>query len=120
MNFNEYQHAAVRTAKRFPDPKWELMHAALGLATEGGEFTTEVKRMVIYDQPLTADREAHIREELGDALWYIALACEALGMSMHLVARENIDKLKKRFPETYSNAAAEARADKGGLGARES
>lgn len=120
MNFNEYQHAAVRTAKRFPDPKWELNHAALGLATESGEFTTEVKRMVIYDQPLDPSREAHIREELGDILWYVALACEALGMSMHLVARENIDKLQKRFPEKYTNAAAEARADKGGLDARNS
>jgi hypothetical protein len=33
---------------------------------------------------------------------------------------ENIAKLQERFPNAYSNAAAEARADKGGLDARNS
>ncbi len=31
---------------------------------------------------------------------------------------ENIAKLRERFPDAYSNEAAEARADKGGLDAR--
>jgi NTP pyrophosphatase (non-canonical NTP hydrolase) len=63
---------------------------------------------------------AHMAEELGDLLWYIALAAESLGISMADMARGNIDKLQQRYPEKYSNDAAEARADKGGLDARTS
>jgi hypothetical protein len=36
------------------------------------------------------------------------------------IRRVNIDKLRLRFPDAYSDAAAEARADKGGLSASES
>jgi len=35
-----------------------------------------------------------------------------------IVRAKNIEKLKQRFPAAYSNAAAEARADKRGLSAR--
>lgn len=120
MNFNEYQDAANRTAKWFPSVGENLMHAQMGKATEGGEFATIVKRHVIYGKPLTQVMIDHIREELGDDLWYTALACTAIGTTMGQVARENIAKLKDRFPEKYSDEAAEARADKAGADARNS
>jgi hypothetical protein len=41
-------------------------------------------------------------------------------VSMRKVAQNNIAKLQARFPDKFSGAAAEARADKGGLGHRES
>ena len=120
MNFNEYQAAAIRTAKPLPTLAENLAHAALGIATEGGEFTTEVKRAAIYGKQVSDEMRAHMAEELGDLLWYVALAAEHLGVPMHQIARGNIDKLQKRFPEKYSNEAAEARTDKGGLSARAS
>lgn len=115
MEFNEYHSAAIRTAKLFSDLGQDLAHAALGLTTEVGEFTTEVKRISIYRKEMTPEMRAHMLEELGDTLWYIALACEHLGCPMDRIARDNIDKLRKRFPEKYTDQAAEARADKGGL-----
>lgn len=42
------------------------------------------------------------------------------GTTGDIVRAENIAKLRKRFPEAYSDAAAEARADKGGVDARNS
>lgn len=120
MNFLEYQAAALRTAKSFNHLPTDLTHAALGLATEGGEFTTIVKRAAIYDRPLTAEDFNHMAEELGDTLWYIALACEHLGVTLNTVAERNIAKLAKRYPQSYSNESAESRADKGGIGPRES
>lgn len=120
MNFNEYQANAIRTAKMFDSIGANLVHAALGLATEAGEFTTEVKRIGIYNRPMTEEMQQHMAEELGDVLWYVALACEHLHISMHQIARENIAKLQKRFPEKYSDQAAEQRADKGGLPASQS
>lgn len=43
-----------------------------------------------------------------------------IGTTGDIVRAENITKLRKRFPEAYSDAAAEARADKGGVDARNS
>lgn len=43
-----------------------------------------------------------------------------IGTTGDIVRAENIAKLRKRFPEAYSDAAAEARADKGGVDARNS
>lgn len=121
MNFNEYQMAAMRTAKAEAEPlTGNLVHASLGLATETGEFTSSVKRMARYGKEMTSEMEGHLLEELGDTLWYIALAIEALGKKMEDVADNNIAKLRIRFPDAYSNEAAESRADKGGLDHRSS
>lgn len=117
MNFHEYQIAANRTAKMFAGLPENLVHAALGIATEGGEFTTEVKRAAIYDKPITEEAVEHMVEELGDVLWYVALAAESLGVPLNRIAEKNIAKLRARFPDSYSN---EARADKGGVDARNS
>jgi hypothetical protein len=46
--------------------------------------------------------------------------CRVLGMDMEQIAWANIEKLRQRYPEAYSDAAAEARADKGGADARNS
>lgn len=121
MNFIEYQAAALRTGTVHEEMlSSNLVHASLGIATESGEFTTEVKRIARYGRPLTPEAREHMIEELGDILWYIAIAAEALSTNMEHLAKENIAKLRKRFPEKYSNEAAEARADKSGLSARES
>lgn len=120
MNFHEYQIAALRTAKVFGHLPTDLTHAALGIATEGGEFTTEVKRAAIYDREITAEMHAHMVEELGDLLWYIALAAEHLSVPLSRIAKLNIEKLERRYPTSYSNVAAEQRADKGGASPRES
>lgn len=120
MNFTEYQAEAIRTAQIEETLVQHLVHASLGLATETGEFTTEVKRIARYGKPCSADMRIHMLEELGDVMWYIALACEALQSNMEEIAVANIQKLRLRFPEKFSNEAAEARADKGGAGARES
>lgn len=119
MNFTEYQSAALRTA---PDETRtdRLVHASLGLSTEVGEFVTPVKRMARYLASYNHTVKTNLAEELSDILWYVALAASALEVDLETIARENIDKLRKRFPDKFSPAAAEARADKGGLSAKES
>lgn len=119
MEINDYQRAALRTEKLLPRLE-RLTHAALGLATEVGEYTTEVKRAAIYGKPLGPVGTENMVEELGDVLWYVAVAADALGFTLDQVCQMNIEKLRIRFPDAYSNAAAEARADKGGLDARSS
>ena len=108
MDFKIYQHQAMRTAKPM-EPADDLMHAALGLAGEAGEFADAIKKHLVYGREL--DRENAI-EELGDVLWFVALGCATLGVSMSDVAQKNIDKLRKRYPEKYEDALAHRRLDK--------
>ena len=105
---NEYQKQAVRTAKRV-NQDFDLMHAALGLSGEAGEFSDAIKRHLVYGKPL--DR-TNAFEELGDILWYVALACESLGVDMSEIAKLNLDKLRIRYPEEYSDSLASKRLDK--------
>lgn len=123
MNFMEYQSAALRTAPEETQNE-ALNHAALGLFTEGGEFTSEVKRIVKYGKVMTPEMHSHMVEELGGVLWYVAVGCNALGVSMKKVAELNIVKLLARFPPDSTKAEigtlAEARMDKSGVGHRES
>ena len=111
MDLNRYQQLALRTAKT-GDQIYDLRHAALGLASETGEFTTTVKRAAIYDVELTEAMVDNLVEELGDVLWYVCLAANAVGATLEQVAAVNIAKLAKRYPERYTNEAAELRADK--------
>lgn len=107
-SFDEYQPAALRTAKRMNED-CDLMHAALGLAGEAGEFADAIKKYLVYAKPL--DR-ANAIEEIGDILWYCALACETLGVNMSEVAEQNISKLMLRYPEKYTDVLAAKRLDK--------
>jgi NTP pyrophosphatase (non-canonical NTP hydrolase) len=192
MNFDTYKPLALRTEKPLASALLRLEHAQLGFITEIGEFTTDVKRTAIYEKPIDEKMFAHMREELGDILWYAAIAadaidlaipeyefvfqneflhldlrtqlktialrmgievgfigtdipfydrknardfmargivnvvslvahaCDCLGFKIEELMIENIDKLAKRYPEKFTNAAAESRADKGGVDAHNS
>ncbi len=111
MNATKYQILAERTAKSMPSKVEDLVHAALGLSGEAGEFTDAVKKSYIYGKPLDVH---NLIEELGDAMWYIALAASKLGVGLEDIMQLNIQKLQRRYPEKYSDADAIARADKVG------
>jgi len=83
---------------------WRLLHAALGIATEAGEFADIIKKRIFYTGPLD---KAHLIEELGDILWYVALACDYLGVSFDGVQRKNIAKLKVRYGSKFTAEAAQ-------------
>lgn len=117
---DDYQRLACRTAPPGETQLQSLVHASLGITTENGEYTTVVKRMAIYGKPLSPEFKAHMIEELGDTLWYIAYALAQLDTPMRVAMQSNIDKLRARFPDRFTAEAAEARADKGGADARHS
>ena len=108
MDFVSYQKLAVRTAKSLGETG-DLVHSALGIAGESGEYVDCVKKHVVYGRQLDAINAA---EELGDLLWFIALGCQALGVSMSEIAQQNIDKLRIRYPDKYTDDLSAARLDK--------
>ena len=93
MNGKEYQKLAMRTCSiPYDDKQGRLHHAVFGLASEAGEVAGIMQKVF---QGHEFDKE-HMKKELGDCLWMIAEACEALDFSMDDVMQLNIDKLKAR------------------------
>jgi NTP pyrophosphatase (non-canonical NTP hydrolase) len=76
-----------------------LMTSAIGLSSEAGEFNEIVKKMVFQGKPLDADVVFHMKRELGDILWYWTNACRSLHLDPMDVLRENVTKLKARYPD---------------------
>jgi len=117
MTPNEYQQAAMRTdlpdwnshyhawLRIMADAKsggpWDtfrLLHASIGITTESGELADTLKKHIFYGKPLDT---VNAIEEVGDLLWYAALACEALGTTLEDAMERNIVKLKARYPEKF-------------------
>ena len=116
MDIKTYVDLSDRTCKHLGENEhvmdakdYDLMHATLGIAGESGEIVDAVKKHVIYNKPLDI---ANMREEIGDIMWYIALACRTLDFDMEEILQENIEKLAKRYPEKYTDAHASLRLDK--------
>lgn len=81
----------------------ELLHAGMGGCTEDGEFLDALKKHIFYGAPLD---KVNLLEELGDKMWYIALAIHKLDGNLEEVMQRNINKLKARFPNKFTQEDA--------------
>lgn len=107
MTNEEYITKVLRTeSPSFSRVNKRLLHSCLGVADEGGEYAKAIKRSLFYDRPLDV---ANVKEELGDLLWYIALAVDELGTTFEELMDLNIAKLMKRYPEQFTAELAEKR-----------
>ena len=88
-----------------------LLTAGVGINAEGGEFLEIVKKMVFQGKPWDDHNREHLIIELGDVMWYVAQATQALGISMEDVLDTNIKKLAKRYPAgTFDSYFSENRS----------
>ena len=92
----EYQKLAMRTAN---EKCRTLSNAGLGLAGEAGEAADIIKKHLFHGHLLDVDE---LIRELGDICWYIALTAELIGTDFETILETNIDKLKRRYPEGFS------------------
>lgn len=72
----------------------ELMYAALGLASEAGEFAGFVKK--VYRDGDSEALRASMTAELGDVMWYAARLAETLGVELQEVMAANQKKIISR------------------------
>ena len=75
-----------------------LLTGAIGIASEGGEFSEIVKKCVFQGKPLDDETKFHIKRELGDIMWYWINSCRAMDLDPNEVIEENVNKLKSRYP----------------------
>jgi len=80
-----------------------LLHSILGKMDEIGELAKELKAYLWYGKTLD---HTNCKEELGDDLWYTALAMSALETDFDEVMQKNIQKLKTRYPDKFDTERA--------------
>ena len=85
--------------------------AAIGLASEAGEFSEIVKKVVFQGKPFNDETKEHMKKELGDCLWYIAQSCMALDLSFEDLFNANIEKLSSRYPGGFDAFLSENRKE---------
>ncbi|QYW06506.1 putative nucleotide pyrophosphohydrolase [Pseudomonas phage UAntarctica] len=89
--------------------KMHLLHMAVGLAGEASEMLEAVLKHILGGE-LDAD---NVREEAGDATFYIVGLLNSIETDMNEATTANKAKLLgKRYKNGYSDEAAQARADK--------
>ncbi len=111
MRITEYAGFVNSRAKIMANVTEDRLHAAVGIAGEAGELLDAIKKTWVYTKPLD---QANVIEECGDLLFYIQAMLNTFGMTMEEVIGLNVAKLRLRYPDGYTDAAAQARADKGG------
>lgn len=107
MTFAEYQAAARRTQNPELSINETLEHALWGLASECGEVCGLFQKRL---QGHAIDADA-ARKEIGDVLWMLAELCDVLEMDMGQIAEENIEKLKKRYPQGFEEWRSRERVE---------
>lgn len=108
----DYQMEALRTEApptqalitRLSDPRMvRMLHAAMGLVTESAELLDMLKKHIFYGKPFDT---VNALEELGDSCWYQALAIDVLQTTLEEIQKMNIEKLRERFPEKFTESHA--------------
>lgn len=107
MKMTDYQKLSARTINPEQSHRENLANFGLGL-WEAGETADLIKKHLYHGHEL--DR-GEVAKELGDLLWYIAGIATALDLDLGDIAQGNIDKLRKRFPNGFSEADSIARVD---------
>lgn len=112
MEAKEYLKEANLTDLEYYGPVMErlqnintlrLLHAAMGLCTESGEFMDMLKKHILYGREIDL---VNLEEELGDSGWYMALALDELNSSFEKMFGTNIAKLRARYPNKFTEKDA--------------
>ena len=98
MTLDEYQQAARRTINPALDDRDRLLDASVGLAEEAAELLGLIRKRVFQHRQID---ESQLVEELGDALWCLAVTAHTLGLPLSRVAQANHEKLRRRHPDGF-------------------
>lgn len=99
MNIKDYQKMSVRTMNKELSFRDQTLNMACGVAGEGGEIVDVIKKAMFQGHHLDVE---HLKEEIGDILYYITNLATLYGLDMEECLQINYDKLLKRFPNGFS------------------
>ena len=98
VNYNNYEGFAATTCKDLGSEAANVMHMKMGLITEAAEVVDILKKKHAYGKEMDIP---HMKEELGDLLWYAANYCRFMNMDFaNLVDNISYEPLYER--DTFS------------------
>lgn len=99
MDFARYQQAAIKTLQEPALGTDPVTVPLLGLVGEVGSLATAYKKR-LRDGPGLASGKQHLREELGDVLWYVAALTHRFGLDLEDIAAASLVKTNDRWRPT--------------------
>ena len=103
LTFEEYQDLSVRTCNDLGDSIGNDTHMIFGMVTEVAELADAYKKHWAYGKDLDM---VNVKEEIGDVLFYISNFCKFNNINLGEVMYTNVEKLKARYPEKFTNENA--------------
>jgi NTP pyrophosphatase (non-canonical NTP hydrolase) len=114
MDFNEYQKKSKRTMPELGNEiqiEEAFINYTFGLVGESAEYMDHIKKFIFHGHDFDYN---YTKEELGDVLHYLSGLATLGGFDLEEIAQGNISKLKKRFPDGFSEKASKKRVDVNG------
>lgn len=106
MDLKQYVKEAERTTAELDTKMTDNLHYTLGMVTESAEIADVFKKNLAYGKPIDW---VNLQEEIGDVMWYIANFCRRNGFDLEKILDTNIEKLRARYPEKFTEDNANIR-----------
>jgi NTP pyrophosphatase (non-canonical NTP hydrolase) len=85
---------------------WAVSLTLRWVSGEVGELNDMLKKWIFHEKQLDAE---HLKREISDVCWYLALMCDSFEFSLDEIMQINIDKLEARYPEGFDTYRANHR-----------
>ena len=107
-----YMRQASRTLNpatklKLSEQQVRLLNLSLGLS-EVGELQNLIKKMIFHGHEVNVEK---LMDEIGDIQWYLFMIMRELGIDPYAVLRQNITKLRERYPNGFSHEDSIKRKD---------
>jgi len=103
MLINEYVKNSQRTLAKLDNKQLDNLHVTLGMLTEVGELADQFKKNMAYNKEIDW---VNVQEEIGDLMFYVAGFCTINNFDLEKILSKNIEKLKTRYPEKFTEENA--------------
>jgi NTP pyrophosphatase (non-canonical NTP hydrolase) len=103
MTIENYQEEVKRTLTDLPGVLDNELHMVLGMTTESSEIADVYKKALAYNKPIDY---INVKEEIGDLMFYVANMCNLNGWGLKDLLETNINKLRIRYPEKFTEDKA--------------
>jgi len=103
MKWSDYQKEAFRTNANIGNESLDNYHMIFGMFTEVAELADVFKKNMAYGKDIDW---VNVKEELFDLMWYVAGFCEFNRIDFEKGLQNNIDKLRARYPEKFTQEKA--------------
>jgi len=103
MQIKQYAEEIKRTLADLQYKEKNNIHMLMGLSTEVGELIDIFKKNLVYKVPIDW---INAEEEVCDIMWYLINFCNINNINLEEILQTNIDKLRTRYPEKFTEENA--------------